>query len=430
MAKIKYVAAREILDSRGNPTVEADVVLDDGSIGRAAVPSGASTGAHEALELRDGDKQRYGGKGTLKAASNIIHIISPALEGFDISGIASQRSLDEKLIELDGTKTKEKLGANAVLGVSMAAARAASISANTPLFQYLGGEESSVLPVPLMNILNGGVHADNPIDLQEFMIVPMGAPTFAEALRAGTEVYHALKKVLIARRLSTSVGDEGGFAPDLNSTEDVLEVIVQSIEIAGYKAGDDISLALDPASTELYKNGKYILEGEGKELSSSEMVSYYKALIEKYPIISIEDGLAEDDWDGWKELTREIGSYVQLVGDDLFVTNKERLAKGIDLGIANSILIKVNQIGTVTETLETISVAKKAGYTYVISHRSGETEDAFIADLAVATNAGQIKTGAPCRSDRNAKYNQLLRIEQELGSAAIYAGKNAFHSIL
>lgn len=421
------MSAREILDSRGNPTVEADVVLDNGVIGRAAVPSGASTGAYEVLELRDGDEQRYSGKGVLKAASNIIDIISPALESNDIF---DQKSLDEKLIGLDGTKTKEKLGANAILGVSMAAARAAAIASDTSLFRHLGGEEATILPVPLMNILNGGVHADNPIDLQEFMIVPMGAPTFSDALRAGTEVYHTLKKVLSERGLNTNVGDEGGFAPNLHSTTGALDVIVESIEIAGYKAGDDIALALDAASAELYKEGKYVLEGEGKRLNSSEMVSYYKELINRYPVISIEDGLSEDDWEGWRELTKELGSHVQLVGDDLFVTNKVRLEKGINLDVANSILIKVNQIGTVTETLETIDMAKKAGYTYVISHRSGETEDAFIADLAVATRSGQIKTGAPCRSDRNSKYNQLLRIEQELGSAAVYPGKNAFYSIL
>lgn len=427
MPKIKFVTAREILDSRGNPTIEADVILDNGTVGRAAVPSGASTGAHEALELRDNDKKRYQGKGILKAASNIINIISPTLEGGDIF---DQKSLDKKLLELDGTKAKEKLGANAILGASMAAARAAAISSNIPLFRHLGGEEATILPVPLMNILNGGVHADNPIDLQEFMIVPMGAPTFSDALRAGAEVYHSLKKVLTEKGLSTSVGDEGGFAPNLDSTEDAFDVIVESIKISGYKVGDDIALALDAASTELYRNGKYILEGEGRELSSSEMVSYYKTLINKYPIISIEDGLSEDDWEGWKELTKELGGHVQLVGDDLFVTNKERLKKGISLDVANSILIKVNQIGTVTETLETINMAKNAGYTYVISHRSGETEDAFIADLAVATRSGQIKTGAPCRSDRNSKYNQLLRIEQELGSAAVYPGKNAFYNIL
>lgn len=423
MTIIKNLIAREILDSRGNPTVEVDAVLDDNSIGRAAVPSGASTGAHEALELRDGDKDRYIGKGVQKAVSIVIDKISPELTGKDA---ADQTSLDTFLNQLDGTPTKKNLGANALLGTSMAVAKAASVSQGKPLFQYLGGDEAVTLPVPMMNILNGGQHADNPIDLQEFMVVPWGAPTFTEGLRAGTEIYHALKKVLVRRGLNTGVGDEGGFAPNLSSADEALDVIVEAIGDAGYKVGDDIAIALDPASTEFYKDGKYVLEGEGLSLSPSEMIAYYEKLADKYPIISIEDALAEDDWDGWVELTKRIGGRIQLVGDDLFVTNKDRLSRGIELGAGNSILIKVNQIGTVTETLQTIEMAKGAGYTYVISHRSGETEDSFIADLAVATNSGQIKTGAPCRSDRNAKYNQLLRIEQELGTSAVYPGKKAF----
>lgn len=423
MAIIDDVIAREILDSRGNPTIEVDIILDDKSLGRAAVPSGASTGAYEALELRDGDTARYKGKGVLKAVSNVIEKLAPVLKGKEAE---SQEEIDRLLNEIDGTPTKANIGANAILGVSMANVKAASVSENKPLFRYLGGQEAVTLPVPMMNILNGGQHADNPIDLQEFMVVPWGAPTFTDSLRAGTEVYHALKKVLISQNLNTGVGDEGGFAPNISSADEALDIIVEAIKSAGYRVGDDIAIALDPASTEFYKNGHYVLEGEGLTLTSLEMIAYYEKLADKYPIISIEDALAEDDWAGWVEITKRLGGRIQLVGDDLFVTSKERLAKGIELGAANSILIKVNQIGSVTETLQTIKMAKKANYTYVISHRSGETEDSFIADLAVATNSGQIKTGAPCRSDRNAKYNQLLRIEQELGASAIFPGKKAF----
>lgn len=423
MAIIDDVIAREILDSRGNPTIEVDIILDDKSLGRAAVPSGASTGAYEALELRDGDTARYKGKGVLKAVSNVIEKLAPVLKGKEAE---SQEEIDRLLNEIDGTPTKANIGANAILGVSMANVKAASVSENKPLFRYLGGQEAVTLPVPMMNILNGGQHADNPIDLQEFMVVPWGAPTFTDSLRAGTEVYHALKKVLISQNLNTGVGDEGGFAPNISSADEALDIIVEAIKSAGYRVGDDIAIALDPASTEFYKNGHYVLEDEGLTLTSLEMIAYYEKLADKYPIISIEDALAEDDWAGWVEITKRLGGRIQLVGDDLFVTSKERLAKGIELGAANSILIKVNQIGSVTETLQTIKMAKKANYTYVISHRSGETEDSFIADLAVATNSGQIKTGAPCRSDRNAKYNQLLRIEQELGASAIFPGKKAF----
>ena len=425
MVIIEDIHAREVLDSRGNPTVEVEVALSDGSLGRAIVPSGASTGVHEALELRDQDKDRYNGKGTLKAVENIEEIIAEKLIGI---GPFDQVLIDNFMIDLDGTENKKNLGANAMLGVSMAVASAAAASLKMPLFQYLGGVNAKVLPTPMMNILNGGSHADNTVDIQEFMIMPVGADSVREAIRMGAEIFAALKKVLKDKNMITTVGDEGGFAPNLKTNEDAIKVILEATEKAGYKAGEDIKIAIDAASSEFYDNDKkvYILEGEGKTMTSSEMVDYYAELCEKYPIISIEDGLAEDDWEGWKELTEKLGSKVQLVGDDLFVTNTKRLKQGIEKGIANSILIKVNQIGTLTETLDAIEMAKKAGYTAVISHRSGETEDTTIADLAVATNAGQIKTGAPCRTDRVAKYNQLLRIEEALGSYAVYAGKKAF----
>ena len=421
--KIRKVLAREILDSRGNPTIEVDVELSDGAFGRAAVPSGASTGQHEALELRDGEK-RYGGKGAQKAVSNVNKVIGPRLRGRNAH---QQRDIDHFMIELDGTANKGKLGANAILGVSLAVAKAAAASAGLPLYRYLGGAKAKTLPVPMMNILNGGVHADNSVDLQEFMVVPVGARTFADALRMGTETFHALKKVLKGKKYSTAVGDEGGFAPQLKSNEEALEVILSAIELAGYKPGRQIAIALDPASTEMYENGSYVFrKSDGARRSSAEMIAYYRDWIGRYPIVSIEDGLSEDDWDGWAAMTTKLGRKVQLVGDDLFVTNSERLQRGIEGGVANSILIKLNQIGSLTETLDTVERAARAGYTTVISHRSGETEDATIADLAVAVNAGQIKTGSACRGERTAKYNQLLRIEEQLGARALYPGKTAF----
>jgi enolase len=428
MSLITDVSAREILDSRGNPTVEVEVMLDDGSWGRAAVPSGASTGAFEAVELRDGEGARYLGKGVLQAVQNVNEIIAPELVGMDAS---DQRAVDEFLIELDGTENKGRLGANAILGVSLAVAKAAADSCELTLYSYIGGCNASMIPVPMMNILNGGVHADNNVDLQEFMVMPVGAGTFAEGLRMCAEIYHTLKGVLKERGLGTGVGDEGGFAPNLGSNEEALQVISDAVTKAGYTLGEQIMFALDPASTEFYdaERGVYVLAGEGRELTSAEMVDFWAGLADRYPIVSIEDGMAEDDWDGWQLLTERLGDRVQLVGDDLFVTNTERLAKGIELGVANSILIKLNQIGTLTETLEAIQMAQRAGYTAVISHRSGETEDTTLADLAVAVNAGQIKTGAPARSDRVAKYNQLLRIEEELCKSAVYPGMNAFYNI-
>ena len=428
MGMIIDVFGREVLDSRGNPTVEVELALDDGSFGRAAVPSGASTGAFEAVELRDCDTQRYMGKGVMDAVAHVNEEIAEALIGFEAE---DQRAIDATMLEIDGTDNKGALGANAILGASLACAKAAAESAQLPLYKYVGGIGAHVLPTPMMNILNGGVHADNNVDFQEFMIMPVGAPTFAEALRWCAEIYHTLKKVLHEAGLGGGVGDEGGFAPNFTTNEEPLEYIVRACEAAGYKPGVDIMFAMDPASTEFYnaETGKYELKGEGRELSSAEMVDYWAALVEKYPIISIEDGMAEEDWDGWKALTDRIGDKVQLVGDDLFVTNSKRLAKGIQLGCANAILIKVNQIGSLTETLEAIEMAKRAGYACVMSHRSGETEDTTIADLAVACNTGQIKTGAPCRSDRVAKYNQLLRIEEELGDQAEYAGLSAFYNI-
>lgn len=428
MGVIVDVYGREILDSRGNPTVEVEVVLDDGSVGRAAVPSGASTGAFEAVELRDGDADRYLGKGTLNAVDNVNTHIAEALCGFDSE---DQRSIDAALCEIDGTENKATLGANAILGASLAAARATAESLQVPLYKYVGGVNAHVLPVPMMNILNGGVHADNNVDFQEFMIMPVGATSFHEGLRWCAEIYHTLKSVLHNAGLGGGVGDEGGFAPNLNTNEDPLKYIAQACEQAGYQPGTDIMFAMDPASTEYYdvKRERYVLAGEGVEYTREQMVDYWEALVDKYPIISIEDGMAEEDWEGWKMLTSRIGNRVQLVGDDLFVTNSARLARGIEQGCANAILIKVNQIGSLTETLEAIEMAKQAGYACVMSHRSGETEDTTIADLAVACNTGQIKTGAPCRSDRVAKYNQLLRIEEELGDAARYAGKGAFYNI-
>jgi enolase len=417
---ISKIKAREILDSRGNPTVEVDVVLANGILGRAAVPSGASTGEHEALELRDGDKTRYSGKGVLKAVRNVNEIIAPRLKGREPF---KQEKIDSFLLELDGTREKKNLGANAILGVSLAVARAAAAAKKQSLYHYLGGEASRTLPVPLMNVLNGGLHADNNVDLQEFMLAPLNFSSFKEALRAGAEIFHTLKKILKERHLSTAVGDEGGFAPDLASNEEALVLLVEAIQKAGYKPGEEIFLALDPASSSFYKDGKYVLKAEmSSDKTSFDMVNFYENLTNKYPIFSIEDGLAEDDWGGWKLLTQRIGSSVQLVGDDLFVTNVERLKKGFGEKVANSILIKLNQIGTLTETLDTIRLAKSKKYTTVISHRSGETEDTFIAHLAVATNAGQIKTGSLCRSERIAKYNELLRIEEELGKEAVYAG--------
>lgn len=426
MAVITDVYAREIMDSRGNPTVEVEVYLEDGTIGRAAVPSGASTGQFEAVELRDSESPRYLGKGVLQAVANVNDIIGPAILGFDAS---EQVAIDGVMIELDGTPNKAKLGANAILGVSMAVARAAAESYDLPLFQYLGGTNAKELPVPMMNILNGGAHADNNVDIQEFMIMPIGASSFMEALRYCAEVYHTLKGVLKAKGLATGVGDEGGFAPNLGSNEEALQVITEAIEKAGLVVGKDIVFAIDAASSEFYKDGKYHLAGEGKVKTAAEMVEYYAELCEKYPIYSIEDGLAEEDWEGWKFLTERLGKTVQLVGDDLFVTNTERLSRGIKEDTANAILIKVNQIGTLTETFDAIEMAKRAGYTAVISHRSGETEDSTIADIAVAVNAGQIKTGAPARSERVAKYNQLLRIEDMLAETAQYRGSDVFYNI-
>ncbi len=420
---IEDITARQILDSRGNPTVEVDVKLSCGVLGRAAVPSGASTGIFEALELRDGDNSMYLGKSVLKAVDNVNSKIAPELIGEDAS---NQQEIDKIMLQLDGTDNKSNLGANAILGVSLAVAKAASLAYEMPLYRYLGGITANTLPTPMMNIINGGAHADNNVDFQEFMIAPVGASNFQEAIRMGSEVFHNLKKVLGDRGLATSVGDEGGFAPNLNSNSEAIEVILTAIEKAGYTT-DQIKICLDPASSEFYEDGKYVLSGEGKTLSKEEMVDFYADWVEKYPIISIEDGMAEDDWEGWKLLTEKLGHKIQLVGDDLFVTNTERLSKGIEKGIANSILIKVNQIGTLTETLAAISMANEAGYTAISSHRSGETEDTFIADLAVATNCGQIKTGSASRSDRIAKYNQLIRIEQELGSAAKYLGIKAFN---
>ena len=427
MSWIKAVFAREILDSRGNPTVEAEVILEDDTIGRAAVPSGASTGEHEAVELRDGDKKRYGGKGVLKAVHNVNEIIGPALEGFDA---LDQAEVDQAMLDLDGTKTKSKLGANALLSVSLATARAAAAHLEIPLYSYLGGPNARTLPVPMMNIINGGAHADNNVDFQEFMVVPVGAATFSESLRIGAEVFHELKSVLKKKGYATSVGDEGGFAPNLRSNEEAIETILEAIRNAGYKAGSDCLLALDPAASEFYDGKSYVFKKSDKrKLSSEEMVAYWKSWCDQYPIVSIEDGMAENDWAGWKLLTDEVGKRVQLVGDDLFVTNTEFLQKGIDLGVANSILIKVNQIGTLTETLDCIQLAQTNRRTAVISHRSGETEDPFIADLAVATNAGQIKTGSLSRTDRIAKYNQLLRIEDDLQGSARFPGRKAFHQI-
>lgn len=426
MAMITEVYAREILDSRGNPTVEVEVILEDGAVGRAAVPSGASTGVHEAVELRDGDKSRYLGKGVTKAVDNVNDIIAEALIGLEAT---RQTEIDEMLVRLDGTPNKGRLGANAILGVSMAVARAAASSVGLPLYLYLGGVAAKELPVPMMNILNGGEHADNNVDIQEFMIMPVGAKSFSEAMRMNAEIYHNLKALLKEKGLSTALGDEGGFAPNLSNNAEAIEVILEAVVKAGYKPKDDIVIALDVASSEMYKDGKYHLEGEGLVKTSEEMVDYLAELCEKYPIISIEDGLAEDDWTGWKLLTKKIGKKVQLVGDDLFVTNEERLVQGINKGVANAILIKVNQIGTLTETFNAIETAKRAGYTCIISHRSGETEDTTLADIAVAVNAGQIKTGAPARTDRVAKYNQLLRIEEDLGKAAKYNGKKVFYNI-
>jgi len=421
VATIEGIAAREILDSRGNPTVEVEVLLDDGVLGRAAVPSGASTGQFEALELRDGDKSRYGGKGVEKAVSNILDTIAEELIGMEAS---DQRAIDAKMLELDGTPTKSNLGANAILGVSLAVAKAAAESAQLPLFRYLGGPNAHLLPVPMLNILNGGAHADSNVDVQEFMIAPIGAPTFREALRWGAEVYHALKSVLKKKGLSTGLGDEGGFAPNLDRNRDALDLIAEAISTAGLRLGTDIALALDVAATEFYNEGVYTFEGVKK--SSAEMTAYYAELLDAYPIVSIEDPLAEEDWDGWVSLTRELGDRVQLVGDDLFVTNPERIGRGIEAGAANAVLVKVNQIGTLTETFDAVDLAHRSGYRTMMSHRSGETEDTTIADLAVATGSGQIKTGAPARSERVAKYNQLLRIEEELDDAARYAGAKAF----
>ncbi len=426
MTTITDVYAREVLDSRGNPTVEADVVLAGGIMGRAIVPSGASTGAHEAVELRDGDAARYNGKGVLKAVENVNSIIAPEVIGMDAF---EQRKLDTMMIDLDGTVNKGRLGANAILAVSIAAAKAASTALGMPLYRYLGGINACILPVPLMNILNGGKHADNNVDIQEFMVVPVGAPCFKDALRMGAEVFHALKSVLAKRGLATSVGDEGGFAPSLDSNEAALQVIMEAILQAGYRPGDDIALALDPAATEFFEGGKYNLRGDSKILDSAEMVDYYAALIDKYPIVSIEDGLAEDDWDGWKLMTDRLGKKIQIVGDDLFVTNPARLEEGIKKGVANSILIKLNQIGTLTETIDTIQMAARAKYTSVISHRSGESEDVTIADLAVGLGAGMIKTGSASRTDRIAKYNQLIRIEEEIEPFSVYPGMQAFYSI-
>ena len=421
MSAIEHVHARQIFDSRGNPTIEVDVRLSSGAWGRAAVPSGASTGTREALELRDGETA-FGGKGVCRAIENVNGEIADAVKGNDAT---DQRALDEAMIGLDGTDGKTRLGANAILGVSMAAARAASAEADVPLWRYLGGEEAGLLPVPTMNVLNGGVHADNPVDFQEFMIAPVGAGSFAQAMRMGTEVYHELQRTLKARGLGTAVGDEGGFAPALDSNEAPLELLVSAISSAGYRPGDDVAICVDPAASEFFKEGRYELAGEGRSLSSEEMVEYWSTIPDRYPVVSLEDGMAEQDWDGWRRLTEELGSRLQLVADDIFVTNPAILREGIERGVANSILIKLNQIGTLTETLDTIALAREANYRAVISHRSGETEDTFIADLVVATGVGQIKTGAPARSERVAKYNQLLRIEEELGELARYAGREA-----
>jgi enolase len=427
MSLIEKVIGREILDSRGNPTVEVEIILEDGTVGRAAVPSGASTGENEAVELRDGDSNRYLGKGVRKAVENVNEKIAYEVEGLSA---LDQALIDQLMIELDGTENKSNLGANAILAVSMATARAAAAFLQLPLYRYIGGVNAKIMPVPMMNIINGGAHADNNVDFQEFMIVPVGANSFSESLRMGAEIFHNLKKVLSSRGYSTAVGDEGGFAPNLKSNEEAIETILQAIEKAGYKAGEDVMIALDPASSEFYEDGKYVFKKSDKrQLSSDEMIQYWQSWCEKYPIISIEDGLAESDWDGWKSLTDVLGRKIQLVGDDLFVTNTKFLQKGIEKGCGNSILIKVNQIGTLTETLDAIELARKNKMTAIISHRSGETEDSFIADLAVATNAGQIKTGSLSRSDRIAKYNQLLRIEEDLGSAAKYLGKGAFHQL-
>ena len=425
MTEIDLVHAREVLDSRGNPTVEAEVTLSSGAKGRAIVPSGASTGEHEAVELRDGDAARYLGKGVLKAVENVNNVIGPHIEGLDAS---HQSDLDAEMIELDGTENKEKLGANAILAVSMAAARAVADHYELPLYRYLGGVNASILPVPMMNIINGGAHADSNVDFQEFMAMPVGAPSFSEALRWGAETFHALKSVLKKRGYNTAVGDEGGFAPSLKSNDEAIEVILEAITKAGYKPGRDVAIALDPASSEFYDNGKYVFKkGDKSVKTSAEMVKFWADWVRQYPIVSLEDGLAEDDWEGWKLLTDELGNKIQLVGDDLFVTNTARLARGIDTGVANSILIKVNQIGTITETLEAIEMARRNGYTAVMSHRSGESEDTFIADLAVATGTGQIKTGSASRTDRIAKYNQLLRIEEELGAGATFLGLGAIN---
>ena len=427
MSTITNVRGRQILDSRGNPTVEVEVTLDTGVIGRAAVPSGASTGAHEAVELRDEDAAQYGGKSVLRAIANVDGPIADELDGMNV---LNQAAIDQTLIKLDGTPNKSALGANAILGVSLACLRAGADEIGVPLYRYVGGISGRTLPVPMMNIMNGGKHAENSSDFQEFMVLPIGAPTFAAALQMGTEVYHALHRVLHKRGLGTTVGDEGGFAPSLPTNRAPLDLIIEAIETAGYKPGDDVALALDPAATELYQNGVYVLEREGANFTSAEMVSMYEALVNSYPILSIEDGLAEDDWEGWKLLTERLGERVQLVGDDLFVTNVKRLQRGIDDDIANSILVKMNQIGTISETLDTVSMALSAGFTAVMSHRSGETEDTSIADLAVGTNVGQIKTGASARSERVAKYNQLLRIEEELGAAAVYAGRTVYADFL
>ena len=427
MSNITAIHAREILDSRGNPTVEVDVVLENGHIGRAAVPSGASTGEHEAAELRDEDKARYLGKGTSQAVANVHTEIAPALKGFDPT---DQRLIDQAMIDLDGTPNKARLGANAILGVSLAAAKAAALSCGLPLYRYLGGPAAHILPVPMMNILNGGAHSDNNVDLQEFMVMPVGAQSFSEALRMGAEIFHHLKAVLKDKKLNTAVGDEGGFAPNLGSNDEALDVIVEATQRAGYQPGDDILLALDAASSELYADGKYTFHwSDGQHRNAEDMVDFYADLTARYPIVSIEDGIDENDWDGWAKLTTQLADKVQLVGDDLFVTNTERLQRGIKEGIANSILIKVNQIGTLSETIAAIEMAKKAGYTAVISHRSGETEDTTIADIAVATNAGQIKTGSASRTDRVAKYNQLLRIEEDLAQQALYPQRDAFYNL-
>lgn len=426
MTVISNVYAREVLDSRGNPTVEVEVYLESGARGRAIVPSGASTGAYEAVELRDGDKGRYLGKGVLKAVENVNDVIAPEIIGMNA---LDQVGIDKRMIELDGTPNKAKLGANAILAVSMAVARAAAEALDIPLYVYLGGFNAKTLPVPMMNIINGGAHADNNVDVQEFMVLPVGAPTFKEALRTGAEIFHSLKNVLKEQGLNTAVGDEGGFAPNLSSNEAAIQTIITAIERAGYKPGVDVFLGMDVASTEFFKDGKYHLEGEGKSFTSAEFVDFLASWVDKYPIITIEDGCSEDDWEGWKLLTEKLGGKVQLVGDDLFVTNTNRLSQGIEQNIGNSILVKVNQIGSLTETFDAIEMAKRAGYTAVISHRSGESEDSTIADIAVATNAGQIKTGAPSRTDRVAKYNQLLRIEDQLTSVAQYAGKSAFYNL-